>query len=96
MAEVHFQNLFRDDGSFDLDLTSDFLSNIPSLVSKGENDELLKPFYEQEVIDVIWSMEPDKAPRPDGFSIHFYRICWTIIKADLLRMIKAFVTSYRV
>jgi hypothetical protein len=35
-------------------------------------------------------MEPNKAPRRDGFSIQFYRACWEIIKIDLLRMIKAF------
>ena len=35
-------------------------------------------------------MEPDKAPRPNRFTIHFYRACWDIIKIDLLRMIKAF------
>ena len=33
-------------------------------------------------------MDPDKAPGPDGFSIHFYRICWEIIKFDLFRMIR--------
>ena len=71
MAEIHFQNLLREDGSFDSDLTSDFLSNIPCLVGEEENDELMKPFTEQEIIDVIWSMESDKAPRPDGFSFHF-------------------------
>ena len=51
MVEVHFQNLFKDDDS------SDFLSNIPCVVNERENDELMKPFYEQEIIDVIWSME---------------------------------------
>jgi hypothetical protein len=35
-------------------------------------------------------MEPDKALGPDGFSIQFYRVCWEIIKIDLLRMIKYF------
>ena len=35
-------------------------------------------------------MDLDKAPGPDGFSIHFYRVCWNIIKIDLLRMISAF------
>jgi len=35
-------------------------------------------------------MDPDKAPRPDGLPIHFYRACWDIIKIDLLRMIKTF------
>lgn len=36
-------------------------------------------------------MEPVKAPGPDEFSIHSYRICWDIIKADLYRMIKGFL-----
>ena len=90
MVEEHFHNLFRDDGSSDLDLASDFLSKIPSLVSEAKNSELMNPFTEQEIIDVIWSMEPDKAPGPDGFSFHFYRICWTVIRKYLLRMIKAF------
>ena len=36
-------------------------------------------------------MNSDKAPGPDGFSIHFYRICWDIIKTDLIRMIKGFL-----
>ena len=84
MAEVHFQNLLREDGFSNSDLTSDFLSNIPCLVSEEENDELMKPFSEQEIIDVIWSMEPDKAPSPDGFSFHFYRVCWTLIRKYLL------------
>jgi len=41
-------------------------------------------------------MEPDKALGPDGFSIHFYRICWDIIKADLFRMIKNFLQKSKV
>ena len=90
MAKVHFQNLYREDGS------SVFLSNIPSLVSEEENDELMKPFSEQEIIDVIWSMEPNKAPSPDGFFFHFYRICWTIIRKYLLRIIKAFQVKSKV
>ena len=36
-------------------------------------------------------MELDKSPGLDGFSIHFYRICWPIIKNDLLRMISSFL-----
>ena len=40
----------------------------------------MKPFMEEEIIDVIWSMEPDKAPDPNEFSFHFYRVCWNVIK----------------
>ena len=87
---VHFQSLFKEDGEIDSKLTTDFLSNVPSLVSAEENGELMKPFTEEEIIHVIWSMEPDKAPGPDGFSFYFYRVCWLVIRKDLLRMIKAF------
>ena len=65
-------------------------------MSEEENVELMKPFSEQEIIDVIWSMEPDKAPGPDRFSFHFYRVCWTVIKKDLLRMIKEFQLKAKV
>ena len=63
-AEGQFQSLYREDGSIDSELTSEFLSNIPSLVSAEENGELMKPFTKEETIDVIWSMEQDKAPGP--------------------------------
>ena len=75
VAEAHFQNLFSEDGSSDSVLTTNFLCNIPCLVSEEENVELMKPFSKQEIIDVIWAMEPDKSPGPDGFSFHFYQVC---------------------
>ena len=62
-----------------------------------ENEQLMKPFFsEKEIIDVIWSMGPDKAPGPDGFFFHFYKVCWTIIRKYLLRMIKAFQLKSKV
>ena len=69
--EAHFQCLYREDGSIDPDLTSEFVSNIPCLVSEEESVELMEHFTEEEIIDFIWSMEPDKAPGPNGFSFHF-------------------------
>ena len=47
LTEFHFQNLFKEDGLSDPDITSNFLANIPSLVSEAENDELMNPFKEQ-------------------------------------------------
>lgn len=89
-STIHFRHLFQEDGSFDEDLAADFLSNIPSLVTADVNIGLLKPFSEKEIVEFIWSMQLDKAPRPDGFNIHFYRACWNVIKLDLLRMVKSF------
>ena len=70
-AEVHFQSMYREDGSIDSNLTSEFLSKIHCLVREEENVVLMKPFSEEEIIDVIWFMKSDKALGPDGFSFHF-------------------------
>jgi hypothetical protein len=41
-------------------------------------------------------MEADKAPGPDGFTIHFYKSCWHIIKDDLLKMISGCMKKEKV
>ena len=77
-------------------MNADFLFNIPNLVGHEDNVDLVKPFSEQEVVDVIWSMDQDKALGMDGFSIHFYRSCWYIIKSNLLQMISTFLKKSKV
>ena len=41
-------------------------------------------------------MEPDKSPGPNGFSFHFYRVYWSVIRKDLLHMIKTFQLKAKV
>ena len=95
-ANEHFQILFQEDSKTEAKLNYDFLSNIPSLVSQEDNAGLVKIFSQKEVVDVIWAMEPDKALRPDGFTIHFYRLCWNVIKFNLLQMISSFLKKSKV
>eukprot|EP00253_Pinus_taeda_P023537 PITA_23537 len=73
-----------------------FLSNIPNPISPEENAILCRPITEKEIINVIWAMEADKAPGPDGFTIHFFKTCWHIIKADLQKMIRGFMTKSKI
>ena len=89
-AKRNFQQLFHEDGNSDSEVFADFLANIPSLVSPECNVRLMKPFSEIEILDVIWTMEPDKAPGSNGFSFHFYRAYWKIIKTNLIHMVIAF------
>ena len=89
-ASKHFQILFQEDGHIEEKVVSEFLENVPSLVNAEDNHVLMKPFSEKEIVEVIWAMELDKAPGPDGFSIHFYKVCWAIIKTDLVQMVTAF------
>jgi hypothetical protein len=37
----------------------------------------------------LLSMEVDKAPGPDGFTITFFRSCWSIVKANLMNFHEA-------
>ena len=88
-ASSHFQELLSAEGDECDEDISDFLAHIPILVNTEDNNTLLKPFSEEEISKIVWSMEPDKARGPNGFSIHFYRLCWDIIKTNLFRMVKA-------
>ena len=66
---MHFQMLFQDDGFFYKEVSNDFLNNVPSLVNNQDNYDLMKPSSEREIVDVIWAMDSNKAPGPNGFSI---------------------------
>eukprot|EP00253_Pinus_taeda_P009869 PITA_09869 len=95
-AESHFRHLYTAGNQGNEEEIADLLSNIPLLVSPEDNSALSNPITEEEIIKVIWSMDSDKAPGPDGFTIHFYKTCWDIIKADLLKMIKGFMKKAKV
>eukprot|EP00253_Pinus_taeda_P012146 PITA_12146 len=96
VVEGHYKNLYQDGNQGNEEEVFDFLSNIPLLISADENTALCRPITDEEVIKVIWSMEADKAPGPDGFTIHFYQSCWEVIKTDLLKMIKGFMRKAKI
>ena len=65
-----YKDLFgpSEDNHFSL---NDRMDDIPQ-VSQTENEFLTAPFTEKEVWDVIFDMEHNKAPGPDGFPAEFY------------------------
>jgi hypothetical protein len=63
------------------------LENIPTCITKEENEALIRDISEEEISQEIWSLGQDKAPRPDGFSIHFFKDFWDTIKKYLKRML---------
>ena len=86
--EIHFRNLYSAGTQGNEEETYDLLSNIPLLFSPEDNTTLINPFTKEEITKVIWSMELDKPPGPDGFTVHFYKTCWDIIKFDLQKIIR--------
>lgn len=60
------------------------LDSIPSLVSHQNIDFLMMDFSLDKLHSIVFSMAPDKAPSPDGFTILFFQECWDFIRFDLL------------
>jgi len=63
------------------------LGHIPQKISTEDNISLEKDVIEEEISCAIWSLEQEKAPGPDGFSIIFFKHFWDLIKFDLCKMI---------
>ena len=82
-AFTHFQELYSDIGETNPEAQANLLHGIPFLVNDIENRELAKPIMEYEIRNAIWSLHADKAARPHGFTINFYRAALDIIKEDL-------------
>jgi hypothetical protein len=49
---------------------------------------------ESEVWEAIFSMNHNKAPGPDGFSVEFYQQFWETVKDNLMHMFKDLAKGY--
>jgi len=49
-----------------------------------------RSFQEEEIYQTLLIVEVDKAPGPDGFTIAFFRSCWSIVKVDLMNFFHNF------
>jgi hypothetical protein len=50
-----------------------------SSITKEKAAWLERPFEEEELSEVVRSMNGDKSPGPDGFSMENFHACWHII-----------------
>ena len=64
--------------------------NLDNLELSHHNlSDLELPFSEEEVWNTIKHLPSDKAPGPDGYTGRFYKMCWNIIKPDVLAALAA-------
>eukprot|EP00253_Pinus_taeda_P013015 PITA_13015 len=61
---------------------------IPKSITSYQNWDLCKEISMELVDEVIRSMPNDKAPGPDGFTINFYKACWSIIKQEVWEVVE--------
>jgi hypothetical protein len=96
-AYRHFNNLYQQpiEEATNTDVIG-MLANIPNIVSEPENNQLVQEILEEEIAKAVWSLDPDKAPGPDGFPIRFYHSFWDIIKWDLKKMLNYTLHKHKV
>ncbi|CAJ2636059.1 unnamed protein product [Trifolium pratense] len=74
IAKDYFMNLFQQQNGERMPVINAVTSNI----SAEDNNDLTAPFSIDEFKDVVFSMEADKCPGPDGFNPGFYHNFWDL------------------
>eukprot|EP00253_Pinus_taeda_P009881 PITA_09881 len=85
-AFEHFKALLTADPQQNDNAT--FLSVLESKIKEEHNSELEQDPTEEEIREATFSIQQDKAPGPDGFSVAFYRQHWETIRKEFVRMVK--------
>ncbi|XP_026398577.1 uncharacterized protein LOC113294395 [Papaver somniferum] len=72
----------------EVNISEALLDVIPSLIT-AEDQEMLDAIPSMEKIkQIVFKMDPDSSPGPDGFSGSFYRACWMIIQDDVVNAVQ--------
>ena len=88
-AEDYFRNLFTT--TRDAEFTYDGVFNhFNRRVTREMNEDLTRPVTEEEVRKAVFSIGPNKAPGPDGFTGAFYRQFWPTIKDQITQEVQQF------
>ncbi|XP_059306523.1 uncharacterized protein LOC132057966 [Lycium ferocissimum] len=82
----HFENIFKSDEPTQIQ----GLECIDRLITEEDNDMLTAIPNEEEIKNVVFAMDPNSCPGPDGYGGVFYQSCWTIIKKDLIDFVQSY------
>ena len=61
---------------------------IPKVITNEHNLALSREISLEEVEEAVRSMPNDKAPGPDGFTINFYKACWSLVKFEVWEVVE--------
>lgn len=84
--EEFFRNVYSEERLSRLKMDGLSMSSLGG----GQGEWLERPFTEEEMKKAVWSLDGDKAPGPNGFTIAFYNACWDVIQADLMLVMQDF------
>ena len=83
---AHFQNFYRHGPQNRLRWTPTTASTLPPLLQQ----QLICPFSPEEVKAVVWGLNSEGAPGPDGIPIFFYKECWNVVGPEVMAIMEEF------
>ena len=86
----YFDDIFASIGTVGEDVVQKALS---PRISQETNTKLTNVPTEAEIKKALFSIHPDKAPGPDGFSASFFQANWTAVSPAIVAEIKEFFAS---
>ena len=89
----HFVKLFEEPGGPHQATTP--LHSVHKSISADAATDLVRPVTCEEVRTMIFNMNPNKAPRPDGFTALFYQKSWNTVGNDVVLAVQSFFRNGR-
>jgi len=80
-------------------MVEDIISRIepyPTMFRDEQSEELYRPIFEEELLEVMKSFKRDKCLGPDGWTIEFFLHFFELVKKDLLSMVDGSKTMGRI
>jgi hypothetical protein len=72
----YYKGLFGSPRDNNFQLDESIRDGIPQVID-AENETLTQQFMDEEIKGVIFQIEHNKAPGPDGFLLEFYQVFWS-------------------
>ncbi|XP_042521286.1 uncharacterized protein LOC122094749 [Macadamia integrifolia] len=69
------------------------LDNIPLILNQANHYHIDAFPGDAEIKRVVWKLDPNSLPGPDGFPGAFFRRCWQIVKKEVSNAVRYFFSS---
>ncbi|XP_042519185.1 uncharacterized protein LOC122092960 [Macadamia integrifolia] len=71
----------------------ELLDNIPLILNQIDHYHMDALPGDAEIKRVVWELDPDSSPGPDGFPGAFFRRCWHIVEKKVSNAVRYFFSS---
>lgn len=75
----------------DCERNNNMLQHIPKIITKEENEEMVRFSDNEEVLAAVKGLNENSASGSDSFTGSFFRHCWDIVGEDITRLVQVFL-----